>query len=289
MSSFGAELISDNKRLARGEHLLMARNVLRARDGVHNRPWRVLMMSGDSPAGNIAALRSLMPKCHITAVDKDMRCLDSAIECGVDEVVHCDVTELANETPTRVRPNPQLTDLDTFDLVDLDLCGLVTKQSMVALNANFRLVKPGGVLMFTFAYGRDVVEVFEYGNYHGGQFTAIGASPSLAKRLAFVSAKCNHGHKLRSVIAYRGAEMPMCAMLFDKGSSFCATKTSFIQVGRGDFELAVVYPDAARLYDCPQERIESLRRQFAAIKASITTKARRSALKPNVPLPGMTA
>lgn len=48
------------------------------------------------------------------------------------------------------------------------------------------------------------------------------------------------------------------------------TPVSVLDVGPGDYELAVVYPESMSLYDCPADRIHGLRREFAAIKASIT-------------------
>src|SRR4051812_22114148 len=89
---FSEATISDQKRLARGEQLLVARSCLRFRDEAHNRKWRVMVLAGASPAGEIAAIREVLPTAHITAVDKDHSCVRAAKDAGADETLQVDLT-----------------------------------------------------------------------------------------------------------------------------------------------------------------------------------------------------
>src|SRR4051812_6757393 len=120
---FSEDTVSDQKRLARGEHLLAARGHLRVRDHVHHARWRVMILAGGNPAGEVTAIRELMPKAHITAVDKDPLCLEAAITAGVDEVIQCDLTDYSRlGRSVTSAPCEALTRLPRFDIVNLDLC-----------------------------------------------------------------------------------------------------------------------------------------------------------------------
>lgn len=261
--------ISDQKRLARGEQLLFGRTKLRARDCVHHAAWRVLILAGGAPEGEVRAIRELMPKAHITAVDRDDRCLSVAIDAGVDDVVNCDLSELTKNATGRIGPVESLRSKGKFDLVVLDLCAVPNFLSQKLFKAYRRLVTKGGIYVFTFAYGRDVLEAILEVRLckRIADLTNQGCSERLAKRIAFVTNDAygvGGSGELASVIAYKGNEMPMCSLLLHAGHS---GPLSFVNLEPGDFELAVVYPDAANLYDCPRERIDSLRRRFSALKA----------------------
>jgi len=236
-------------------------------------------MAGGAPSGEIRAIQELMPKSHIVAVDRDATCLDAAIQAGVDDVVQCDVYDWGPPLHklNKFGPNKAISSLGKFDVISLDLCGSVTDQSTELLKKYWQLLTFGGVMLFTFSYGRDVVEVFRsvaVGEKILEQAEASGVSDMVVRRVRFL---CGASSKLwgglSSVMVYRGQEMPMCSLLFANSSS--DEPCSWVRVESGDFELAVVYPESANLYDCPQERIEGLRRRFAALKAAITRDGRR--------------
>ena len=306
---FSGQKTSDQKRLVRGEQLLLARSCLRSRDAKHNAPWRVLTMAGGSPQGEIIALRELMSRAYVVAVDRETACLDAAIEAGVDDVVHCDLTAWETEhymkpswesvdrpgqppkwpgetqrveiPMTRDGPPAAIRDLGPFDLMNLDLCGGVNETARLIVKQYRRLLTRKGVMIVTFSYGRDVLEVFVTAlrKFHNPsiekRFEALKIPDGLAGRLVYLLSLTDL-RNLGSIMVYRGNEMPMCSVLFTMGNDFI-DKPSYVKVARGDFELAVAYPDAAKLYDCPQKRIESLRRQFAAGKAVITRRAKAQA------------
>lgn len=274
---FDAATISDQKRLVRGEHLLLARTKLRARDCVHNGAWRILIMAGGSPSGEIRAIRELMPKAHITAVDIDERCLSAAIDAGVDEVVQCDLAAFTKNGSGGLRPTAELRAKPKFDVVILDLCSVPNFLTRQLFKVNRILSKLDGIYIFTFAYGRDVIEAIEACSVSQrlASLSNQGCSDRMLKRIEFiVDTPCS----LESVMTYKGKEMPMCSLfLRNRGWN---SPISFVKVDPGDFELAVVYPNAANLYDCPQERIEALRRRFAALKAALTRTKKASSPLP---------
>ena len=291
--AFDESRITDQKRLARGEHLLLARTLLRARDGVHHKKWRVLMVAGGAPAGEIVAIRELMPKARIFAVDVDPRCVELAKEAGADNVAICDLLKDYRSTaamrfggkPPRVVA-PPLRASSKFDIVDFDLCGNVTGDFRSAGLFSMRsLTTSGGVFIWTFSYGRDVAEQFLDEDRHWERqrssiepvhkFELPATIPDrLARRIHFLIQSYATATMIRSVIMYRGSEMPMCSVLLQVNRS--APDISFLRLQKDDFELAVAFPDPTKLYDCPQERIAALRRKFAAMKAmrTRTVKAR---------------
>ena len=270
--------ISDQKRFVRAEQLLYARSRLRARDRKHHAQWRVLILAGGSPAGEIVAIRELMPKAHITAVDMDPACLSAAIDAGVDEVIQCDLTDYSFDGNRLYKPTAALRKVPKFDLVSLDLCAganrITRRICRVYLD---QLVNTNGVAILTFSYGRDVIEEIDDESipYQLRHLSDYGASDRNLRRIGYLLTGMQLC-RVRSVIIYRGNEMPMCSVL--TSAKGCFAPASYVQVELGDFELAVVYPDSASLYDCPQARIDSLRRRFAAIKAVLTR--RKSAIEP---------
>lgn len=285
MSKFGQAQITDQKRLVRGEHLLYARSRLRVRDLVHHKKWRVMMMAGSSPAGEINAIRELMPQAQIVAVDRDAQCLERAIECGADDVICCDLAAFTDQTTLQKRwhsrnnaPPKELLDAPNFDLIDLDLCANANHLTRELIGVYRWKLTSKGVLMVTFSYGRDIEELFHDAVAQAASRTKEileslerdGIPRSVCGRIAYL---CTTGlmETLHSVMLYRGSNMPMCSLLF-QANTYLESYPSAVKAGAGDFELAAVYPDAANLYDCPQERIEALRRRFAAIKASLTRK-----------------
>jgi len=265
---FAAMHISDQKRLVRGEHLLLARTKLRARDCVHHAPWRVMILAGGAPEGEVKAIRELMPKAHITAVDTDERCLSAAIDAGVDEVIQCDLAQFTKNGTGGLRPAQALLDKAKFDVVVMDLCTVPNLLTRKLFKVYRGMVAKEGVYIFNFAYGRDVIEAIEATRVqkHLMELTDQGCSERLVKRIAFLAE--SNFFSIESVVAYKGHEMPMCSLFVSR--RYWDTPISFVSVEPGDFELAVVYPDAASLYDCPKDRIDSLRRRFAALKAAHT-------------------
>ncbi len=269
---FDADTITDQKRLVRGEQLLRARRSLRARDHVHDRPWRVMMLPGGKPAEEINAIRELMPKAHITAVDKSEACLLAATEAGADNVVHCELEDFQHRGTHRRAP-AVIHDQAKFDLIILDLCStanLITKR----LASVYRYMLTGyGVFIFNFVYGRDVAEVYIDAAETAPAYKRVvraGVPEPLAGRISYVFTEPTID-ALRSVAAYKGT-LPMCSCLFAFGEKY--RDLSFLKVEPGDFEIAVTMPDPSKLYACPKERIESLRRTNAALKAAHTRKIR---------------
>lgn len=295
---FDESTVSDQKRLVRGEQLQFARSRLRVRDGVHHRPWRILILAGGAPKGEVNTIREVMPKAYIVAVDRDSRCLDAAIEAGVDDIILCDLADFTipltkSGKPSAKRyPSAPLRELSgQFDIVHLDLCAGVNSQTRLVTSVNSQLVSPRGVLIVTFSFGRDVVEIFrEPANQSRAPkwLSLAGADPTLCGRIGYLfgfpympGIKHPPPDRIRSVFVYRGAEMPMCSVLLQGCREWGVEEGgSFVKVEPGDFELAVTCPDPSRLYDCPQERIESLRRQHAAMKAVYTRRSAPKAVSP---------
>jgi hypothetical protein len=159
--AFDASKVTDQKRFVRGEQMLLARRCLRIRDEIHSAPWRIMIMAGAAPEGEINAIRELMPKAHITAIDNDERCLTAALNCGADEVVHVDLTEWGEyENTFRKKPAAKLGDR-RFDVVCLDLCANVNATTKKMARVYRSLVAHYGVYIVNFSYGRDVVELFD--------------------------------------------------------------------------------------------------------------------------------
>lgn len=277
VTAFSEATISDEKRATRGEHYLLARTRLRIRDVIHHAKWRVLIVAGGAPSGEVNAIRELMPLAHITAVDKDESCLDAAIDCGVDEVVLCNLADNEVTASGTILPAP-LRDLEKFDIVNIDLCAGANATTKKILINSQQLVAPRGIFLVTFSYGRDVAEVFKESltktmRAHSDLRETLEAIMHIAENDLIAGRLCylfSHGKlaTIRSVILYRGAQMPMCSIMFQSAKAY--SPPSILKLGRGDFEILVTCPDSTRLYDCPQDRLEAIRRKHAAIKAAYT-------------------
>jgi hypothetical protein len=166
MSLFAKEQVTDDKRLVRGEHLLLARYWLRVRDGApHHQPWKVLMLAGGCPKEEVEAIRELMPKAHIVAADFEKEMVGLALAAGANEgfvgdVAEIDIVEHGYHKTKML--SKRVADLGKFDLIDLDFCAHVSEQMRTTLNTHFRELTHKGCLMLTFSYGRDVEEVADH-------------------------------------------------------------------------------------------------------------------------------
>lgn len=280
MTKFAASTVSDQKRLARGEHWLFTRSLLRAWHRTHRSDWRIMTLAGGAPKGEFDAIKELMPSANITAVDKDQACIEAAIEDGADDVICADLTEWSFlDGSTYKRPTAQLVG-KSFDVVNLDLCGGASEATRDMINVYRGLVARPGVLKVTFSYGRDVVEFFKFRQAIPPDLEVTGMPQTVAARLAYLLGP--HVDMIASVILYSGNEMPMCSVVIEcpgKGNRITKgyreqRRISFTKLQDEDFELAVLHPDVRLLYDCPQERIDALRRSHAALKAVATRKAK---------------
>ena len=286
--SFGEEKISDQKRLVRGEQLLFARRCLRIRDGVHHHSWRTLILPGGAPREEVGAIKNLMPKSYVVAVDREEVPLQRAIECGVDKVIQVDLADFQIDTNSVRKPPNELLKEGDFDLLVLDLCSGANEVTKRIATTYAGIVAPYGVMILNFSYGRDVAEIYEYlasklerdaGDYKGASWSEVGTAKlldllnmsgnrQLAGRIAYIFPR-GLASNIASVMLYKGAQTPMCSvLLWMRGDR--RDKPSFTKVGAGDFELAVTCPDPSMMYATPEERISALRRKHAAIKASYT-------------------
>jgi hypothetical protein len=86
--------ISDEKRLVRGLHYKLARDALRARDGIHSAHWKFLTIAGPSPSEEINCIREVFRGQRdviITSVDIDETNVLAAIDAGADEALQCNL------------------------------------------------------------------------------------------------------------------------------------------------------------------------------------------------------
>ena len=279
--------ISDQKRLARGEHWKRAQYWLRARDGAHNKAWKVLIVAGPSPAEEINCVRELMPNAHITAVDIERERAEAALDAGADEAMVGDLAELEQQPVGSYGAFKYIPPLPLrerkFDAVCLDLSGPANDQLKRVVQAYFtESVVAQGVLILTMSYGRDVMERIDAefskekvrdrkGMLHDPLLQLDSMPEHIASRLWFVLR--SHAAKLDSCIAYKGAQMPMISALLVKKSSRLPA-ASFLALQVGDFELAVTTENLSKVYACPAERIAEIRRKAAAAKAVHTRKIR---------------
>lgn len=274
MADFTAETVSDQKRLARGEQWLFARSLLRAWHRSHTSDYRILTLAGGAPAGEINCIRELMPKAHITAIDKDEGCVLAAMDAGADDAIKADLSEWTMDGHIK-RPNAALTG-KCFDVVNLDLCAGASAETKELISIYRSLVYRPGILMVTFSYGRDVVEFFKFRQSAPGHLAAV--PESIANRIAYLFGQ--KADRIASVILYQGNQMPMCSVVLlcvGHGGRAQQRPLSFTKLQEGDFELAVLHPDVRMLYDCPEERILALRRSHAALRAVATRKANEAA------------
>jgi hypothetical protein len=285
--------ISNGKRLARGQHWLFARTHLRARDMVHNRRWKVLMMAGEAPAGEIRCIRELLPLAKIVAIDRHVTAVQAARAEGADEVYLVpDATALVKSQPGVASSKfiPACTNEigSDFDVIHLDLCSPLGAATSQVVRAWERLLRKG-MFILTFPYGRDVLEVFANTDDtrpdDREQLKALrkqNCPKNIIDRLLFLfdrglPNKC-------SILIYRGHKMPMCSIAFlpkfqfrgdwpgRGGCSFCALTAT-------DAEDAFVEPiDWCKVYDTPLSVIQELRRRRSARKAANTSRERRQRL-----------
>jgi hypothetical protein len=303
MKAFTEETTSDQKRLARGEQLKHARSLLRARDWKHSGPWRVMMVSGRYPLGEIVAIQELMPHAKILAVDKDREAVRAAADCGVDSI-RIDLSEFTwygngSHTRSAARPHPEILawlgkDGDSqikFDLIHLDLCGTVMGHAydIIPVYHNYALAVRGVMIADT-SYGREVREVIFADYYRGRRVRRSYYEPSegvvedpwdtfsvdvpeeVRARVEFLFP----GHRLpfvRSIITYCGHHQPMLSVLASK----TPWKRSYVHLGSADLQAAIICEqlNLQRLYDTPEERVMAFRRSFAAIKAVSTRRAKQ--------------
>ncbi|WP_439398525.1 hypothetical protein ACRQ5Q_14605 [Bradyrhizobium sp. PMVTL-01] len=297
-----AEAISDQKRLVRAEQWIFARQVLRGRDFVHHKKWRIMIVAGPSPAEEINCIRELMPQAHITAVDFSDSNLSAAKLAGADQTINHDLFEFGQIDKSLGKfdvPSEKLGDVP-FDVVCLDLTGPANEEFSKAIKVYLSSLTKGGVIIATFSYGRDVKEAFIERwkasqrtnirlnrSFFSGQephrvgieetIKAIGIPDGLKERIYFLlGRKVSH---LRSVIQYRGNAMPMVSMMIQKRHGPCPGDqlAKFKAIADGDFEAAVTAENIGNIYACPAERIEALRRSLIARKAVATRREKDAA------------
>ena len=318
--------ISDQKRMVRALHWQRARYFLRARDGSpHNQAWKLLTIAGPVPHEEIGAIRKLMPRAHITAIDIDENNVLAAMGADVDEAHICDVGafikkekdvqtwkdsdgQLHSYRPSGyslVMPPPfsdmrapyaangsgpanrhQIEEDARFDVLNIDLTGSANDWLKQVVQQWFtRGLRPGGVMMVTFSYGRDVVErVFEeWRNAPGnGRYGRVDHTMSYLEEIPdMLQARVwyilrSHSCHLDSCIQYVGNKMPMISCLLVKKT--LNERSRFIQIEPDDYELAVTADDLGSVFACPAERILELRKKqiqrIAAAKA-VRTKAEK--------------
>ena len=287
MGSFDQDTVTDRKRLVRGEQWRGARTYLRSRDAVHNRRWRVLTLAGGAPKEEIDTIRSLMPSAEIICIDRDAKCCEAAADAGADNVVMCDLFDFPDR---RKGPGergglsgpipPEIERLgDRLDVVNLDFCGVITPAMEVAMYRYSRLIRgkrDGGVLMVTFAYGRDVIERMDMESRYKGLPGLIGGRVSLLDRSL---GQVGGSHRLASVVVYRGPSMPMCSAMWVPNHIIgMVPNPSFVTAEDDDLMVASVDPpdDPSLLYALPAERILAFKRKWQALKAVATRKLRES-------------
>lgn len=297
---------SDQKRLVRGENLLLARNILRIRDGVHHKKWNILTTIGPSPNGEITAIREIMPKAFIVGIDSDKQCCD-AIEVGVaksgfNQIVGMELGEFCNtigECNCLLHKNSQKHfNVDKggrfrCDHINLDLCTNSLTEIRRLKNAVERITSPGSPISITFSFGRDVVEIpkarlSRVPDAWREKAEEAGIGVLLLSRVVFIlgaSADFTWSNQFRGtfvkhIFAYRGNNMPMCSVTFIRGRALSTMipheHTGMTKIGSGDFEIAATCPEPSLLYDCPEKRIKELRRKHAAIKAHYTRKEKEA-------------
>ncbi len=286
---------TDAKRLARGEHWRMVQAHFRREHRKHHPEVSILTLAGGCPHEEIECIRSLMARARIIAVDLDPRCCDAAADAGADISLCTDLFDW--DAPSKVPKTIQ--DLGSIDVVNLDLCGGITVPVERAVTYYGRLVRTSGVLMVSFSYGRDVIEVFDRHPWRGIPAPLAGRVKRLHERIPKKPRPSETGSRrkaislpttedrlsdgmpalgLASVIAYRGAQMPMCACLWEGHCN--PEQPSFVNLTDDDLMAAALSQleplDVSRLYALPDERIQHFRRKAAAAKAVNTRQVRKA-------------
>jgi hypothetical protein len=289
-SQFTADMTSDGKRLTRGEHWLLARTLLRRRDKVHHRSWKVITLAGENPRDEVSCIRELMPKADIVAVDKSESAVEAACRAGANVSCICDLYAFREPEPKNdhiSRLPLELATLAPFDVVNLDVCGDVSSVVPLIRRYSYAVAKKG-VLMVTFSYGRDVVELFDAGAFGDVPAPLGGRVREVAK------AASSQVGRIVSTLAYKGNQMPMCSCVWGPGRKHkeqtygrarsqkdrLLPPESFCRIGDDDLYAAVVMYDRVdpeMLYAVPAERILHFRRKLAAEKAVATRRSRQVA------------
>lgn len=275
--TFKATTVSDEKRLVRGEHYLLARTALRQRDEIHHRSWKILILAGPIPSEEIGVIRELMPKAKITAVDRRSDYVELAMCAGADSGLCIELT------PEWLRAPEQR---HQYDIINLDLCGPVSASGrQLVHSAIASAVTHEGIVMASFSYGRDVGEIYASAANDANCRALTRRIPegkgAAFVRVAYLCFTDTLKRRLKSVMVYRGASMPMVSVLFQKHNHYWHSDAmqlvSWADVAGSDFDLALWdVPDVRRLYACPQERLESRRRSEAARKAVQTRVIQRA-------------
>lgn len=291
------ESISDQKRLVRGEHWIAARRILRARDHVHHHQWRILIIAGPSPHEEIACIKELMPKAHITAIDVDETNVLSAKVAGADTSFICNVFDFQQtQTPNSktIKPPASLKD-NKYDVCCLDLTGPANDALYRLISIYFaHATANGGILITTFSYGRDVMEAYHHNwqvekakdNHQFAHWRALATIDEMPEEVmvrVFFALR-SRSSNLQSCLQYLGAHMPMISCLLVKKTRL--PKATFCRILPDDFELAVTSENIGNIYACPSERIALLRRSMAAKKAVQTRKLKQLALALSPPSGG---
>jgi len=282
--------ISDQKRLARGEHWLRVRYWLRARDNMHNHCWSLLMIAGPAPAEEIRCIRELMPAAVITAVDIKRRNAEAALAAGADEAMVGDIGEL-EQVALKYNAHKHLPPLPLrdklFDAVCIDLTGPADDWLRRVVNTYWleSLVNKG-VMIVTFSYGRDVVErIDEEWQRKVRQEKNALVINDVVRRMASIpdqiAARCwsalrSRCGNLESCMAYKGSSMPMVSCLMVKKTQVPPPK--FVALAPGDYENVIGEENIGNIYALPADRVMELRRKAAARKA-VHTRTIKQAIK----------
>lgn len=292
--------ISDQKRLVRGLHWQRARYFMRARDAVHHATWKILMIAGPVPHEEIRCIKELMPRAHITAVDISEKNVLAAIDAGADDAYCIDVGALEmiqyqySKTLTMPKPFNGIRGDDRFDIICLDLTGPANEWLKKIIHVYLiNGLKAKGVMIFTFSYGRDVVEhlsevwrkarsdereLLDHPISHLRQIPE-----QLAARVYYVIR--SYSRFLDSCLQYRGSRMPMISCLLVKKSN--VPSANFACIEKTDYDLALQSEDLGNVFACPVERLVALRKQSArstAAKKAVATRKARKIGKPALTL-----
>lgn len=207
VAAFDPHLVTDAKRLVRGEHYLLAKRIAASRSADRAFP-SVLMVPGRAAHEEVSAIRACMPRARITAVDRDTAALETAIAAGVDDVIEADLSDIkcGNFASPDFRGRK-------FDVVNMDLCGGATETFRKILGAASRRVSTHGVLIAWFSYGRDVTEAYLQRVRGHLLAPSAGENEIMRGRIAHLTP---HNACLLSALSYKGKSMPMCSLLWQK-------------------------------------------------------------------------
>lgn len=280
-NGFTEKSITDSKRLVRGEQWLAIRGFLRARDKVHHAAWIVLIIAGPNPQEEIRCIRAIMPRARIVAVDRAAENVVRALAAGADYGECLDLYEMRESTGGYPRPPSFFDQFGRFDAISLDLTGPANDILRKAINSYWSLVSAQGVMIVTFSFGRDVVEMYhalaarkydEFSNLAEKTIEACDEVPEQVVIRLYYILRSMMKH-LTSIFQYRGPAMPMISFVLWKKTFI--KQARYIKIDDLDFELAVT-ENWSDIYACPIERIIHIRRKFAAQKAVQTRQLRKT-------------